>query len=142
MSGFLVFSIVLVSLIYTYILMQIRRDWKQPQLPTGGNGNVTVLVALRNEERNLDKLFRSFEAITYPKTQFEVILIDDHSDDQSNAMCTSFAERTSIKVKLIRLDGKLSGKRMHWKPGLRVLHTKTFWLQTRIVRCHQNGLKL
>lgn len=41
----------------------------------------SIVVPFRNEAQNLPRLLASLEALDYPKNQFEVILVDDASED-------------------------------------------------------------
>ncbi|MET3025126.1 glycosyltransferase [Flavobacterium sp. UW10123] len=42
----------------------------------------TIIVPFRNEEENLPVLLESFSNLNYPKDLFEVILVDDNSDEK------------------------------------------------------------
>lgn len=42
----------------------------------------TIIVPFRNEKENLPLLLKSFSKLTYPKNLFEVILVDDSSDEK------------------------------------------------------------
>ena len=44
---------------------------------------ISVIVAFKNEEHNLVALIQSIDAQNYPKECFEVILVDDDSNDRS-----------------------------------------------------------
>lgn len=44
---------------------------------------ISVIVPIRNEEHNLDRLLSSLAAQDYPKDSFEVIMVNDHSTDLS-----------------------------------------------------------
>ena len=43
----------------------------------------SIVVPFRNEEKNLGKLLQSISNLNYPKELFEVIMIDDFSEDNS-----------------------------------------------------------
>jgi cellulose synthase/poly-beta-1,6-N-acetylglucosamine synthase-like glycosyltransferase len=45
--------------------------------------NISIIIAFRNEEKNLDDLFSALEMLNYPIDKYEVILIDDNSSDSS-----------------------------------------------------------
>jgi len=64
------------------------RDWKRlprPQLPT-----VSVILPARNEEANIEKCLRSILASDYP--EFEVIVVDDRSEDRTAAILARIAK--------------------------------------------------
>ena len=43
----------------------------------------SIVIPFRNEAENLDKLLKSISQINYPKKKFEIILVNDDSDDSS-----------------------------------------------------------
>jgi biofilm PGA synthesis N-glycosyltransferase PgaC len=51
---------------------------------------VSVIVAVRNEENNLEGLLSCLEAQDYPGDLFEVIFVDDHSTDHTWTIIKSF----------------------------------------------------
>ncbi len=46
----------------------------------------SIVVPFRNEEKNLPRLLESIKNINYPEAFFEVILVDDFSDDNSQSL--------------------------------------------------------
>ena len=60
---------------------------------------ISVVIAARNEEENIGQLLSSIESQTYPKEFFEVIVVDDHSTDNTASIVKNFEF-----VKLIRLQ--------------------------------------
>lgn len=50
----------------------------------------SVVVPFRNEKENLSRLLSSFEKLYYPKEMFEVLLVDDFSDDGFQASGANF----------------------------------------------------
>src|ERR1043165_1550979 len=60
---------------------------------------VSVIIAARNEEENIGKLLESIASQTYPKDFFEVIVVDDHSTDNTTNIVSKFSF-----VKLIKLQ--------------------------------------
>ncbi len=69
--------------------------WRRalPSLPQKHDGHATrkvsVVIAARNEAGNITKILSDLKAQTYP--DFEVIVVDDHSDDGTFAMCERIA---------------------------------------------------
>ncbi|HOI31258.1 MAG: glycosyltransferase [Bacteroidales bacterium] len=54
---------------------------------------ISVLVAVRNEEERLEKLLETLRDQRYPIDAFEVIIIDDHSEDNSIALAKQFVQQ-------------------------------------------------
>ena len=54
-----------------------------PSKNKDANWSVSIIIPFRNEAENLPKLLKSIDAQEYPKHLFEVILVDDDSEDYS-----------------------------------------------------------
>lgn len=62
----------------------------------------STIVVYRNEEGNLPELLESLAMLNYPKDLFEVILVNDHSDDRSVEICRDFQKNhTEIRIHLL-----------------------------------------
>jgi len=64
---------------------------------------VSVIIAFKNEEENLPRLFESLRQLKYPSEKMEIILIDDASTDQSGILIKQF-KSTAENVLSIRLS--------------------------------------
>ncbi len=64
---------------------------------------VSVVVAARNEEYNLTACLKSLLAQSYPSKQYEVIVVDDHSTDNTYFIAHALATDHPI-LKVIRLS--------------------------------------
>ena len=69
--------------------MGILRSWKTSEVK---ELNYSIIIACRNEEQNLPKLFNSLKMLDYPKEIFEIIIVDDASTDNSSNMIKAFCE--------------------------------------------------
>ena len=78
---------------------------------------VSVVIPVRNEFGKLENLERSLQQQDYPASQYEVIFVDDHSEDGSAEFLAQLAERNQ-HYKLIRLDGKSTGKKQAIHAGI------------------------
>jgi len=62
----------------------------------------SIIVPFRNEAENLPVLLRSLTEINYPKTKFEILLVNDESEDNSVEIIKEFQEKHSeFSVKLL-----------------------------------------
>lgn len=91
---------------YIAALLVLYKGWQklpfQDDLLRGeGNTAVSVLIAARNEEKNIAETIEAILAQHYPKELLEVIVVDDHSTDRTGAIIASFEARG---VKLIQLN--------------------------------------
>ncbi|MFD2726079.1 glycosyltransferase family 2 protein [Hyunsoonleella rubra] len=56
----------------------------------------TLVIPFRNEAENLPELLHSINLLNYPKDLFEVILVDDTSEDNSKEIIETFLEENAI----------------------------------------------
>ena len=69
--------------------------------------SITIIVPFRNEEKQLPCLIASLKNINYPKEKFEVILVDDHSQDNSCEVVNKLiAGLTNFKLIKVAAAGK------------------------------------
>ncbi|MFC2083814.1 glycosyltransferase [Bacteroidota bacterium] len=74
--------------------------------------SVSVIVAVRDEEENIHDCIRSLNNLNYPDEKIEIIIIDDHSTDNTSEIVKNFISNKQ-KFKLLFVEkqiGKLSGK--------------------------------
>jgi cellulose synthase/poly-beta-1,6-N-acetylglucosamine synthase-like glycosyltransferase len=64
---------------------------------------LSVLIAARNEATNLPNLLADLQSQTLPPAAFEVIVIDDHSTDDTAAVTTNAARTSAFQLRLLRL---------------------------------------
>mgnify|MGYP001215373094 CR=1 FL=1 len=92
----------------------------------------SILIAFRNEETNLPELLDSLKNLNYPTNRFEIIFIDDHSEDNSVKIIESFlAQNSSIKIQIVA--NKKTGKKAAISLGIK---SATFdWILTTDADC-------
>lgn len=54
---------------------------------------ISIVVAAKDEEKNIINLLDSFLNLDYPKDKFEIIIIDDNSVDNTIAILESYSEK-------------------------------------------------
>ena len=67
---------------FTYGLMLYRHHMVETH-GRASQQNVSVLIAARNEGPNIERLLQSLYNQSFDKEKFEVIIVDDHSDDNT-----------------------------------------------------------
>jgi cellulose synthase/poly-beta-1,6-N-acetylglucosamine synthase-like glycosyltransferase len=91
--------------VYLLLLIYLTRGWANikviPTKITSFKTKVTVLIAARNEEERINLTIEDVLAQDYPKHLLEVIIVDDHSTDNTAAIISSYANRG---VKLLQLN--------------------------------------
>jgi biofilm PGA synthesis N-glycosyltransferase PgaC len=64
---------------------------------------ISVIIAARNEESNIGALLHALQQQTYPRELFEIIVIDDHSEDRTPEIVRQFRN-----VKLLSLQDNVA----------------------------------
>jgi len=93
------------TLIYGFLVLNFIRGWHNLVYFTSQKSDpqtkVSIIVAARDEEDNINKTIDDLVAQQYPKALTEIIIIDDHSTDRTADIVLSYADQ---HVKLIKLN--------------------------------------
>ena len=63
---------------------------------------VSILVPVRNEERYIERCLYSIARQDYPRSRFEVLVIDGQSTDQTKQIVSRFAAESTIDLRLLQ----------------------------------------
>ncbi|MBV6512893.1 MAG: Undecaprenyl-phosphate 4-deoxy-4-formamido-L-arabinose transferase [Ignavibacteriaceae bacterium] len=70
---------------------------------------ISVIIPFRNEEKNIPRLIASLTNQKYPKESFEILLINDHSDDGSVEIIQAYTGESTVT--LLHLPDGVTGKK-------------------------------
>lgn len=92
---------------YVFIIGRYMQGWRAMpvwQVPQGfkPSTKVSILIPARNEEENITACLRSIAEQKYPAHLFEVLVLDDHSTDQTFEKVLEFA-KGQTNVRALRL---------------------------------------
>jgi len=62
----------------------------------------SVIIPFRNESENLPNLLKSIENLNYPSQMFEIIFVNDASEDTSEEIITAAIEKSKFAIKLLQ----------------------------------------
>jgi poly-beta-1,6-N-acetyl-D-glucosamine synthase len=136
--------------IYSYGLLRLRnKKLFTNETPV----KVSVMVAARNEAPQLRNLFESILMQSYPKHLIELIIIDDHSDDNTAGLIREIIESNTFSNLILLLNdsaGKKAAlqKGLHTASGELVLVTDADcmvpeqWVQTMVAAFRHNSPRL
>jgi len=108
---------VVLILPYLLLLIKIFRSLQKikPFPVTYNRGTfVSVVVACRNEEKDLPNLLMDLSAQNYPVEEFEVIIVDDNSTDSTFKTATGFTSGIDLQV----VKNLSQGKKEALKTGI------------------------
>jgi cellulose synthase/poly-beta-1,6-N-acetylglucosamine synthase-like glycosyltransferase len=108
---------VILILPYFFILLKINRNLSGIK-PFGISSDprtfVSVVVAFRNEEKNIHRLLADVAMQNYPESLFEVIVVNDGSTDKTVKLATAFSGISNMKI----LENTGSGKKQALRTGI------------------------
>lgn len=101
---------------YFILIASYCYAWVKMKSPTiigdTAKTSVTVIIAARNEENNIQHCLTSVLKQSYPSYLFEVIIVDDASEDTTNSMVQQFCDKhTNIKLIALDKNSNLIGKK-------------------------------
>lgn len=68
---------------------------------TNAKTKFSIVIPFRNEAENLPRLLKSLSALNYPKQLFEIIFIDDASDDDSVNSINVFIKTSALNISIL-----------------------------------------
>jgi cellulose synthase/poly-beta-1,6-N-acetylglucosamine synthase-like glycosyltransferase len=72
----------------------------------------SIIIPARNEENNIGKCLESVIQQQYPQNLFEIIVIDDHSTDNTSNIVLKYQQQNN-HIRLIKLQDELDGKKLN-----------------------------
>jgi len=115
-----VFSLILS--LYCLLLVVFLFGWimiRRQSMPVKGNATpgISIVVAVRNEEENIQTLLHDLSAIVYPAGKFEVIIVNDHSTDATTEKVKARIGNLS-RARLLELPEGKKGKKEALRLGI------------------------
>jgi cellulose synthase/poly-beta-1,6-N-acetylglucosamine synthase-like glycosyltransferase len=112
----LVFYLVLTGMLFFY--------WNRipvfvPSVEKISITQISVLIAVRNEAGKIELLLKDLEKQSYPNHHFEVLVLDDHSDDDTFQIVLKFMEKTNLHLRLIKMEKGMIGKKNAISEGIK-----------------------
>jgi cellulose synthase/poly-beta-1,6-N-acetylglucosamine synthase-like glycosyltransferase len=118
---FVVLSI-LSLVLYSGLIIFFQRAWKAfpifRHVQASKGIEFSVIIAYRNERHNLPRLITSLETQDYPSVLYEVILVDDHSEDGSMEYLSRL-QLSGLTIRLFSNSAGETGKKAALMNGIR-----------------------
>ena len=88
------------------------------QLSNKGFNKISVIIPVRNEENRISTCLESLQNQNYNEIDFELILIDDHSTDNTKDIINTFIKNTGLDVSFFSLNSDATSKKEALKFGI------------------------
>jgi cellulose synthase/poly-beta-1,6-N-acetylglucosamine synthase-like glycosyltransferase len=115
--------IVLLGGLYWWIISNYIHHWKRipgRSVLSEKRQSVTIIVPFRNEAAHLPGLIESLKAQEYPSALMQIVLVDDHSEDNGAEYLKNVIDD---RITLIINDKDKSGKKSALEKGMSVVES-------------------
>ncbi len=151
--------VILTALCYGIHMLLFTWGWFRLKDYKGGRWHdpisVTVLIAARNEEKSIAGILVDLASQNYPVKFLEVLVLDDHSEDNTAALVQKFISLNKTKnIRLIHCGDEVRSKKQAIRLGLeqakgRLIITTdadctmgSRWVSAFVTAYEQNPVKL
>lgn len=107
-------AITVIILIYILLILIFWIGWEKAQpcpIIESELPGVTVVIAVRNEEKNIGHLLTDLARQDYPSSLLEIVIINDHSEDNTTEIIRDVILNAAVKIRFENLRNG-SGKKM------------------------------
>lgn len=92
---------ILLFALYSIVVLRYWYHWKNIPVfnapASMPSTTISVIIPARNEEENIGELIQALQQQTYPSSLVEVIVVDDHSTDNTAAIVQQFSNVRLLK---------------------------------------------
>lgn len=116
----LLISAAAITALYFLLILFFIYGWRRLKVyearetPTA---SFSVIIAARNEEKNIERCLRSLIRQEIGAARLEIIVVDDHSEDDTAKIVSGFAQQFPC-ITLLKADEASSGKKAALKKGI------------------------
>lgn len=117
-------SFFLAPFIILYFLLLLFAAYRFNSLVKNGNNyskihhKFSIIIPFRNEAENLVKLIKSLHELQYPSDSFEIIFVDDHSEDNGSSIIEDHRISLTFQTQLISNKHDEIGKKNAISAGI------------------------
>ncbi len=102
----MILGLLILFFAYFFCMMALLYGFKKlpifSEVASQPSTHFTIIIPFRNEAKNLPNLLSSIEKLNYPSEFFEIIFVNDASEDDSEAIILAAIDRNDISIKLIQ----------------------------------------
>ena len=110
------FSICYVLIILTFTIGWFRIKYFKGST-VGELPNISLVIAVRNEQNNIEKLLGVLTKQNFPKRRLEIVIVNDHSEDETVEVIRRFMnDNANLEISIIQSQGE--GKKSAIKNGI------------------------
>ncbi len=93
---------ILLSIFYAWTISNFLKNWRQLeawQIPNDfiPKTKISIVLPIRNEAQNIEACLKSILNVDYPNELFEILIVEDHSEDETLAIIEGF-QVSNLKI--------------------------------------------
>lgn len=104
-------AIIIYAVFLSANLFLLRRLHKTVRSEPSEFPGVSVIIPVRNEEQNILECLQSIRMQDYPSDKLEIIIVDDHSDDNTCERAHSYLSQSGFRFQIMHLPQNENGKK-------------------------------
>lgn len=119
----MIFLLLILGLVYLVFVIVIAVCWslvKEFKPENRALDFYSIIVPVRNEANNIADLLKDLDSQTYPKDKYEVIVINDHSTDDTEEVIQNIQEGLHCSFQYVILDELMIGKKAAITQGINI----------------------
>ncbi|MEP5612371.1 MAG: glycosyltransferase [Cyclobacteriaceae bacterium] len=106
-----------------HVAFYLILSWKWSRMRPFGDGersSFSIIIPVRNEEKNIEKILDDLQNQTIDQSKFEVIVVDDFSTDSTRKILKNLEESIDLNLKILSLsDPAVHGKKNALTMGIK-----------------------
>lgn len=109
------------TLLHVLFYLRLANGWRKiPSVPQRESTiPFSIIIPVRNEESTIEHILRNLNQQDYPSELFEVIVVDDFSEDETVRKVKHLSESLDIDMHVIHLDDEeINGKKQALTAGI------------------------
>jgi cellulose synthase/poly-beta-1,6-N-acetylglucosamine synthase-like glycosyltransferase len=118
-SFLLIAVYIILAGIFYYFWLKIAVFKKEKISVSAESTMLSVLIAIRNEAGKIELLLKDLEDQSYYKDKFELLIMDDHSEDASFQIVKDFMEKNTLQLQIIKMEEGVNGKKNAISEGVK-----------------------
>ena len=119
---FLIFLTTCIIFLYSRFFLRYNKLWKSIKISNkkyDDDNFISVIISCKNEEKNIVNLIQDLKNQDFDNKKLEIIIINDHSNDQTLSILNKFSQSYRC-LTVLDMDIEEHGKIMAIKKGVKI----------------------
>jgi len=138
----MIYITLLISFFYATLILLYRIAWNKisESKEVNNNDTVSIVVACRNEEKNIKNLIKDVMNQNFDKYRFDMIIVDDHSEDKTLQILYEESEKRN-NLHIVCMNDDEIGKKNAIRKGVRFANGNVILCTDADCRIGKNWIK-